>query len=85
MILLNLLVLEKESVESVKEVTEKPLNPEELKALPAFTLYTVQPRDTLWDIARGCRSTGAHICEMNDCTPEEIRPGRKLILVKELG
>ncbi len=84
-ILLNLLVLEKESVESVKEVTEKPLDPEELKALPAFTLYTVQPRDTLWDIARGCRSTGAHICEMNDCTPEEIRPGRKLILVKELG
>ena len=65
-------------------VTEQPLDLAALKALPAFVLYAVQPGDTLWEIAKGCRSTGERICEINGCAPEEIRPGKKLILIKEV-
>ena len=83
-VLLQILVLAKERAEHVVSVTEQPLDLAALKALPAFVLYAVQPGDTLWEIAKGCRSTGERICEINGCAPEEIRPGKKLILIKEV-
>lgn len=83
-VLLQILVLAKERAEHVVSVTEEPLDLTALKALPAFVLYAVQPGDTLWEIAKSCRSTGERICEINGCAPEEIRPGKKLILIKEV-
>lgn len=83
-VLLQVLVLARERAEHVTSLTEEPLDMAALKALPAFVVYAVQPGDTLWEIAKSCRSTKNRICEINDCTPEEIRPGKKLILIKEV-
>lgn len=84
-VLLNALVLAEENAAYITEVTAKPLDREALKALPAFVLYTVQPGDSLWEIAKNCRSTREQIRELNGLSGEGLKPGQKLILVKEPG
>ena len=83
-VILSVLVLARERAAHVASVTEAPLDTESLKALPAFVLYVAQPGDTLWDIAREYHSTEKRICEINGCALEDVHPGQKLILIKEV-
>lgn len=83
-VILSVLVLARERAAHVASVTEAPLDTESLKALPAFVLYVAQLGDTLWDIAREYHSTEKRICEINGCALEDVHPGQKLILIKEV-
>lgn len=84
-ILVGALVFAHVSMECITQVTESPLDLEAVKALPGFLLYVAQPEDTLWDVAKAYRTTMERICELNDLPAQEIKPGQKLLLVKEMG
>lgn len=84
-ILVNALVFGRSTVNCITDVSENEPDPEALRALPGFLLYVAQPADTLWDVAKTYRTTTERICELNGLTSEELKPGQKLILVKEMG
>ena len=84
-ILINALVFARRSMDCITDVEESPLDLNAVKALPGFLLYVAQPSDTLWDVAKAYRTTVSRICELNGLPSEDIRPGQKLILVKEMG
>ena len=46
--------------------------------------YIVQPGDSLWKIAKKFHTTVDNIKETNGLTEDEIRPGDKLVLIKEI-
>ena len=84
-VLISVLVFARRSMECITDVMESPLDLDAVKALPGFLLYVAQPSDTLWDVAKACRTTTERICELNGLASEELKPGQKLILVKEMG
>ena len=45
-----------------------------------ITVYTVKEDDSVWDIAKRFRVPEEYIMEIND--PENVRPGRKIVIVK---
>lgn len=79
------LVFARRNLSCITEITESPLDLDAVKALPGFLLYVAQPSDTLWDVAKAYRTTTERICELNGLASEDLRPGQKLILVKEMG
>ncbi len=83
-ILIHALVLDRVTVQHISDVREHPLNLEAVKALPGFLIYVVQPSDTLWDIAKAYHTTGEQICSMNEMASQEVLPGQKLLLVKQM-
>ena len=83
-ILVNALVFARRTFDCITEVQENPLDLDVVKNLPGFLLYIVQPSDTLWDVAKAYRTTTERICELNGLPAEELKPGQKLILVKEM-
>ena len=83
-ILVNALVFARRTFDCITEVQENPLDLDAVKNLPGFLLYIVQPSDTPWDVAKAYRTTTERICELNGLPAEELKPGQKLILVKEM-
>lgn len=65
------------------DVKEEPLDYEYLQKLPGIVGYRVKPGDTLWSIAKKFYTTVDGIREQNDIK-EEIKPGDKIIIVKEI-
>lgn len=55
-----------------------------LQDIPGITGYVVQKNDTLWDIAKHFSSTTDIIKEMNNLTDDDIRPGQKLMIIKQV-
>ena len=80
----NALVLNRMSMPCISEVVERPLDMEVVKGLPGFLIYTAQPADTLWDIAKAYHTTVDWICELNELSSDQIRQGQKLLLVKQM-
>ena len=80
----NALVLNRVSMERISEVEERPLDMDVVKGLPGFLIYTAQPADTLWDIAKAYHTTVDWICELNELSSDQIRQGQKLLLVKQM-
>ncbi len=55
------------------------------KKQPSITVYIVQNKDTLWDIAKRFNSTTQEIIETNEImNPENIMPGEKIIIQKNV-
>ena len=53
--------------------------------MPGIVGYIVQSGDSLWKIAKKFHTTVESIMSMNELSSEEIRPGDRLILVKEVA
>lgn len=83
-ILIHALVLNRVTMQRIDRVEERPLNLEEIKALPGFLIYVTQPADTLWDIAKAYHTTIEQISTLNELSGSEIRPGQRLLLVKQM-
>ena len=83
-ILINALVLKREHMQHIERVEEKPLNLDEIKALPGVLIYVAQPADTLWDVAKAYHTTMDQICSLNHLSGPDIKPGQKLLLVKQM-
>ena len=82
---LDILVLQPVKEPVILGVKEAPLDLEKLQELPGITGYIVQPGDCLWDIAKRFHTTRKHVMEANNLTGEQVKPGDRLILVKEIA
>lgn len=70
--------------ELVTDITVLPMDREKQKALPGIVVYIVGLGDTLWQIGKKYYMPVTKIKQLNDLTSDEIRPGDKLLLVKEM-
>lgn len=84
-ITLDILVLQPVKEPVILGVREAPLDFEKLQELPGITGYIVQPGDCLWDIAKRFHTTRKQVIEANGLPGEQVRPGDRLILVKDVA
>lgn len=75
---------EPEELELVEELSEEPLNMERLKKLPGLVIHVVQEGETLWDISKHHATTCEGVRQLNGLK-DELVPGQKLLLVKEIA
>ena len=71
-----------QSVITQYQVSEK--NMETFWDIPGLTGYIVQKDDSLWSIAKKFSTTMDSIKEMNDIETDEVAPGQKLLLIKQV-
>jgi len=73
----------RESVDIVTNVEENEL-PDSIINMPTLVVYVVQPKDTLWKIAKKYATTIEDIVKINDIQdPDNIQPGMKLIIPRK--
>ena len=82
---LDLLALQPVCVQVIKSASEAPLDLNQLQKLPGIVGYIIQPDDSLWKIAKKFHTTIDTIMETNGLTDKNVKPGDRLILVKELS
>lgn len=82
---LDILVLQPVKEPVILGVKEMPLDLEKLQELPGITGYIVQPGDCLWNIAKRFHTTRKQVMESNGLSGDQIKPGDRLILVKEIA
>ena len=71
--------------ENVTDITGEPYDQEEYKKRPGMVIHFVQPKETLWSIAKNQHSTVEEIKRLNELTADEVVPGQKLLLLKSMG
>ena len=47
--------------------------------------YIVQPGDSLWEIAKKFHTTVGNIISTNELADDQVKPGQRLLLVKEIA
>ena len=73
----------RESADIITDVEENEL-PDSIINMPTLVIYVVQPRDTLWKIAKKYATTIEDIIKINDIQdPDNIQPGMKLIIPRK--
>jgi LysM repeat protein len=82
---LDLLALQPVCEQIITGVTDSPMDFNNLQKLPGIVGYIVQPGDTLWKIAKKFHTTVDTIMTTNGLTESTIKPGDRLILVKEVS
>lgn len=82
---IDILVLQPVTQQVIASAKEEPMDVQKLQKLPGIVGYIVQPGDSLWKIAKKFHTTVDNIIETNSLLSEHIRPGEKLILVKEIA
>lgn len=82
---LDLLALQPVCEPVIKNVTEAPMDLKKLQEMPGIVGYIVQPGDSLWKIAKKFHTTVDTIMAANGLTDSLIKPGDRLILVKEMS
>lgn len=75
-------VLEQYCVDQITAVTAEPYDLEAYKKSPGMKIHFVQPKETLWTIAKENKVTMENIKTMNELQTEELVPGQKLLLLK---
>lgn len=79
---LNACVLEQCRLQNVTDITAEEYDLEEYKKRPGMVIHFVQPKETLWEIAKANRSTVEEVKKLNDLSADEVTPGQKLLLLK---
>ena len=72
-------------LELVEDLEEGPLDMERLKQMPGMVIHVVQPGESLWDIAREHAASCEAAAALNELKDGTVRPGQKLLLLKEIG
>ena len=80
----DLLVLQPVCEQVITGVRVEPLDVKKLQEMPGIVGYIVQKGDSLWKIAKKFHTTVDNIMEINGLTDDAIKPGDKLVLVKEI-
>lgn len=75
-------VMQQCSRNNIVNITAEPYDLEEYKNCPGMRIHFVQPKETLWGIAKENRTTVEEMKKVNDLTAEEITPGQKLLILK---
>ena len=66
-------------------IDRQPLDLEKLQKLPGIVGYIVQPDDDIWKIAKKFHTTIDTVVKTNELPENVVKPGQRLILVKEIG
>ena len=82
---LDVLVQEPLSRQVMTGMERRPLDLLKLQKLPGIVGYIVQPEDDLWGIAKKFHTTIDTVRRTNELSDGPVKPGQKLILVKEIG
>lgn len=82
---LDLLALQPVCEQIITSVSEAPMDLNNIQKLPGIVGYIVQPEDSLWKIAKKFHTTVDTILATNGLTDKAVKPGDRLILVKELS
>ncbi|MDW2798686.1 DUF3794 domain-containing protein [Clostridium boliviensis] len=82
---LDLLALQPVCEQIITGVTDSPMDFNNLQKLPGIVGYIVQPGDSLWKIAKKFHTTVDTIMTTNGLTDSIVKPGDRLILVKEVS
>lgn len=80
---LNVCVMQQCRLQNIIGVTSESYDLEEYKKRPGMMIHFVQPQETLWEIAKGNRTTMEDIKKLNELTVDEVPPGQKLLLLKQ--
>ena len=83
-LLFHTCVMQQCQMENITAVTTEKYELEEYKSRPGMVIHFVQPKETLWSIAKKQRSTIEEIKKLNELTADEIVPGQKLLLLKPM-
>lgn len=81
---LSTIVFDKIHEKIIHDITVENLNLEMLQAMPSIIGYIVKPNDNLWRIAKKYYTTVDRIREINDMEVDMIRPGDKLLILKQM-
>lgn len=82
---LDLLALQPVCEQVIISASEEPMDLTQLQKLPGIVGYIVQPGDSLWKIAKKSHTTIDTIMAANGLTERKVKPGDRLILVKEFS
>lgn len=69
----------------ITEVDMEEIPKEEMEKRPGIVGYIVKAGDDLWTLAKQYMTTEEGICEANGLENNNLKPGDKLIICKELG
>ena len=82
---LDILVMQQICQTVITDIEEQPLDLKKLQEMPGIVGYIVQPGDSLWKISKKFHTTVENIMAMNELADDGIRPGTRLILVKQVA
>ncbi|WP_426158114.1 DUF3794 and LysM peptidoglycan-binding domain-containing protein [Lacrimispora sp. 38-1] len=82
---LDLLALQPVCEQIITSAVDSPMDLNNLQKLPGIVGYIVQSDDTLWKIAKKFHTTIDTIMTANGLTESTVKPGDRLILVKEVS
>lgn len=81
---LNACMMQQCRLSNVVDVAAESYDLEEYKKRPGMLIHFVQPRETLWEIAKANRTTVEDVKKLNDLSVDEVTPGQKLLLLKTI-
>ncbi|MBR5509921.1 MAG: DUF3794 domain-containing protein [Lachnospiraceae bacterium] len=81
---MQVLFSQPESEMLIEDLNEAPLDKERIKQMPGMVIHVVQPGETLWDISKAHAATCRAVMELNEMKDETLKPGQKLLIVKEV-
>lgn len=81
---LNVFVVRNHKASCMTEIKEKELDMQSIQEMPGIVGHLVQQGDSLWDIAKACRTTPEKIREWNHLDTEEPVPGTRLVILKAI-
>ncbi len=82
---LDLMAFEECPVSNIEEVSEEPVDMEELKNRPGLVGYIAKAGDDLWTIAKENHTTIQDIMATNQLTDQRLAPGAKILIVKQVS
>lgn len=81
----DLIAFEEQKIFNIEEVTEEPLDMEELENRPGLVGYIAKAGDDLWTIAKENHTTIGDIMETNGWKEKRLEPGDTVLIVKRVG
>jgi hypothetical protein len=81
---LDLLALQPVCEQVIISASDGPMDLKKLQELPGIVGYIVQPEDSLWNIAKKFHTTIDNIMATNGLADRMVKPGERLVLVKEI-
>ena len=68
----------------ITQIEEAPQDLERLQKMPGIVGFIVSDNSSLWDIAKEYQTSPESIMELNGLTSEEVHPGDRLLLAKQV-
>lgn len=84
-LLFHTCVMQQCSRQNIVSMIAGAYDAEEYKSRPGMVIHFVQPKETLWSIAKQQHCTMEEIKKINELSADEVVPGQKLLLLKSVG